>query len=156
MVPTRRPSTVVRWVLRAPLVLYRVHVGRFALGELVLWVYGRPHARVVHVGRRTGQRREVVLEVLERDAATDELLFAAMWGPGSDWYRNVGATPAVEVEIAGRRFRPEQRLLADDEAQAVLDRYRARHRVWAAMMRAWIGRPMTAAAMPVIGLRPAP
>jgi deazaflavin-dependent oxidoreductase (nitroreductase family) len=149
---TRRPNRLHRWWLRAPLALYRFRVGRVAVGELALWVYGHPHVRVVHRGRRSGQRREVVLEVLEIDDVSGELFVAAMWGPGSDWYRNLEASPALEVEFRGQRFTPTQRLLPESDGQEVLDRYRARHRIWSTLMRRFINRPFTASSMPVVAL----
>lgn len=62
--------------------MYRLHIGRFALGELFFYLYGKPHIRIAHVGRRSGQVRQVVLEVLETDKDTSELRVVAMWGPG--------------------------------------------------------------------------
>ena len=154
--PTRRPSKWLRWWLRAPLLLYRVRLGRFSVGEYVLWLYGHPHIRVVHVGRRSGRQRQVVLEVIDFDADTDEYRVAAMWGPESDWYRNLRQCPTPEVEVRGRRFCPEQRFLSTDESQKVLDRYQARHWIWAWLGRAMIKRPSTGVAMPVVGFRRPP
>ncbi|HMC39913.1 MAG TPA: nitroreductase family deazaflavin-dependent oxidoreductase [Acidimicrobiales bacterium] len=154
-VATRRPRGLIRWWLRSPLALYRLHIGRFALGELLLYLYGKPHVRVAHRGRRSGQVREVVLEVLDTDKETGEIPVAAMWGPDSDWYQNLRAAEAVEVEIRGRRFAPLQRFLEPVEAQGVLDRYRRRHPVWSRMGGLLIRRPMNAEAMPMVGFRPA-
>jgi deazaflavin-dependent oxidoreductase (nitroreductase family) len=150
---TRRPNPVWRWWLRAPLALYRIRIGRFALGELALWLYGHPHVRIAHRGRRTGQLRQVVLEVLEVDATAGEFYVSTMWGPGSDWYRNLQAAPAIEVELRGERLTPSHRFLSSQEGDAVLNRYRRRHRVWAAILRRMIGRPITAVSMPVVAFR---
>ncbi len=43
-------------------------------------------------------------------------------GERSDWYRNLAAHPALEVQIGRRRFTPKQRFLNQDEAyQEIVD-----------------------------------
>jgi hypothetical protein len=34
------------------------------------------------------------------------------WGEKGDWYRNLEATPALEIRTGGERYVPEQRFLA--------------------------------------------
>jgi hypothetical protein len=48
-------------------------------------------------------------------------------GEKADWYRNVAATPALEVRTGGQRYVPEQRLLAPEENHAVISDYERRH-----------------------------
>jgi deazaflavin-dependent oxidoreductase (nitroreductase family) len=71
--------------------------------------------------------RETVLEVLLHDPAARESVVLSAWGEKSDWYRNVGATPALEVRTAGQRYVPEQRFLAPEENHAVISDYGRRH-----------------------------
>jgi hypothetical protein len=49
------------------------------------------------------------------------------WGEKGDWYRNIEATPALEVRTGGERYVPEQRFLAPEQNHAVLADYRRRH-----------------------------
>ncbi len=71
--------------------------------------------------------RETVLEVILYEPATRESVVLSAWGEKADWYRNVVATPALEVRTGGQRYVPEQRFLAPDENHAMLADYRRRH-----------------------------
>jgi hypothetical protein len=70
---------------------------------------------------------ETVLEVLLHDPATRESVVLSAWGEKADWYRNVGVTPALEVQTGGQRYVPEQRFLAPEENHAVISDYARRH-----------------------------
>jgi deazaflavin-dependent oxidoreductase (nitroreductase family) len=101
-----------------PIYLYRLDLGR---------LLGHRFLLLVHRGRKSGLPRETVLEVLLHDPATRESVALSAWGEESDWYRNVGATPALEVRTGGRRYVPEQRFLDPEENHAVVSDYGRRH-----------------------------
>jgi deazaflavin-dependent oxidoreductase (nitroreductase family) len=93
-----QPRGVLRLLLRAPLVLCRARPGRM-LGHRLL--------RLVHIGRTSGRRRETVLEVVHYDPHTPEVVVVSGWGERSDCYRNITATPAIEIHPrAWRRIAP--------------------------------------------------
>jgi deazaflavin-dependent oxidoreductase (nitroreductase family) len=98
----------------------------------------------------TGTVHQTIVEVIRFDSRRNEWLVAAMFGPGSDWYRNLRREPAAEVEVRGEVFRPRQRMLPDDDAQRELDDYRRRNPIWSRMAGALIRRPFTAESMPVV------
>jgi hypothetical protein len=70
---------------------------------------------------------ETVLEVLLHDPATRESVVLSARGEKADWYRNVGATAALEVRTGGQRYVPEQRFVAPEENHAVISEYARRH-----------------------------
>ncbi len=113
-----KPTGASRLVFRLPIYLYRLDLGR---------LLGHRFLLLVHRGRKSGLLRETVLEVLLHDPATRESVVLSAWGEKSDWYRNVGATPALEVRTAGQRYVPEQRFLAPEENHAVISDYGRRH-----------------------------
>lgn len=119
----RAPRGLTRLLLRAPVLLYRARLG---------WLLGRRFVYVVHRGRRTGRRRETVLEVVRYDPATAEIFVVSGWGTRSDWYRNLRAHPAVEVRLGARGYpAPRQRFLDGDETlRLMLDYRRAHPRAW--------------------------
>lgn len=115
----RQPRGAMRLLLRAPLLIYRAGLGR---------VLGSRFVYLAHAGRKTGLRRETVLEVVGFDTARPEVVVAAAWGGRSDWFRNIQAAPAIELRIAGHRWqRPSHRLLPVGERDAVLRAYRRSH-----------------------------
>lgn len=98
--------------------LYRLHLG---------WLLGHRRLLLTHQGRKTGQIRHTALDVMRYDPATKESLVISMYGERSDWFRNIMAHPALEVQIGRDRFVPDQRILPPEEAQAVMVAYWQRH-----------------------------
>lgn len=152
---TSRFGGLARRLLRAPIYLYRWRLG---------WLFGRRFLMLTHRGRRTGQRRQTVLEVIHHDRATRESVVLAGWGRGSDWFRNIQASPALEVETGGHRFVPSRRILSPEEAEAVYGAFEHRHPLEARVAARLLGLPARAApaerrarlaAYPLVAFRPA-
>ncbi len=112
-----------RWLVRAPIWLYRARLG-VVLGSRLLMLE--------HVGRVTGRRRYVVLEVVDHPGP-DTYVVVSGFGERAQWFRNVQADPRVRVYRGSRRPAPAvARRLDADAAAAVLARYAAAHpRSWA-------------------------
>jgi deazaflavin-dependent oxidoreductase (nitroreductase family) len=114
-----------RTLSRAPIWVYRAGLGG-AFGSRMLMLE--------HTGRRTGQPRYVVLEVIDRPRS-DSYIVASGFGTRAQWFKNVEASPKVKISVAGRRSVPAQaRHLRTAEADAALQSYIARHPgAWSAL-----------------------
>lgn len=112
-------------LMRAPLWVYRAGLG-FLFGSRILMLE--------QVGRRTGLRRYVVLEVVEHPSP-DTYVVPSGFGERSQWFRNVMARPDVRISVSRRRsVAATARRLSASEADAALGRYIDRHhRAWAAL-----------------------
>jgi deazaflavin-dependent oxidoreductase (nitroreductase family) len=121
-----------------------------------------------HRGRKSGRVYRTMLEVVNWDSSTDEAVAMSGFGTGSNWYRNVLADGAEEIEIGGERFRPEVRRLETDEAVRVMAGYELRNRIAAPIVRFVLsrlagfrydgsdaGRRKLVATLPLIAFRPA-
>ncbi|WP_281885707.1 nitroreductase family deazaflavin-dependent oxidoreductase [Agromyces rhizosphaerae] len=116
-----------RWVVRLPIPMYRA-----GLGALL----GRRFTMIEHVGRKSGEPRFVVLEVVERpDERT--VTVAAGFGPTSQWYRNLRANPECHVSTGRIRRRPAHAELLDADGSAeVLAGYAERYpKAWDALSK---------------------
>ncbi len=109
-------------LMRAPIWIYRMRLG---------FLFGSRMLMLEHVGRRTGIRRRVVLEVLAHPEP-GTCVVASGFGDRAQWFRNVRAHPQVRVSVAGHLSMPATaRLLGSTEADAALASYVARHpRAW--------------------------
>ncbi|KUH68901.1 nitroreductase [Mycolicibacterium novocastrense] len=139
-----------RRLMRAPIGLYRVRLG-FIFGSRILLLE--------HIGRKSGQTRQVVLEVLDR-TDPEAYIVASGFGTRAQWYKNVQADPRVKVSVGTRLSRPAiARPLSTDEADAALRRYVDRHRrAWETMkpvLESTLGAPITTenTALPMVELR---
>lgn len=114
-----KPTGLLRLALRAPIWLYRAGLGRLTGGRLLY---------LAHRGRRTGARREVVVETVGFDPTIPEVVVVAAWGKNPDWYRNLLAAPALEVRLGARRWPgPNHRLLDGAETTRTLLAYQRAH-----------------------------
>jgi deazaflavin-dependent oxidoreductase (nitroreductase family) len=112
----RRPYGIYRWLANLPRWFYRLGLG---------WVLGYRVAQITHRGRKSGQIRWTILEVLHYDRETHEVLVVSGWEGKTDWYRNIQQEPAREVHIGGGRYQPVQEFLSPEEtAQAILKLFR--------------------------------
>jgi deazaflavin-dependent oxidoreductase (nitroreductase family) len=111
-----------RRLMRAPIWLYRARLG---------FLFGSRMLLLEHVGRQSGARRYVVLEVFDRPAPGAYVVVSG-FGSRAQWFRNVMANPKVRVSVAGRRPVPATaRVLPSQEADLALNTYVRRHpRAW--------------------------
>jgi deazaflavin-dependent oxidoreductase (nitroreductase family) len=91
------------------------------------WLLGHRFLLLTHVGRRSGKRRQTVLEIVDHDKTENTYTVAAAWGRKSDWFQNVQAKPEVAITIGGRRFVACASTLVVSEAERALEGYSRRH-----------------------------
>ena len=111
-----------RRLVRGPILLYRLRLG---------FVFGARMVLLEHIGRRSGARRQVVLEVIERSPRG--IVVVSGFGARAQWFRNLLADPRGWVTVGSRRPQPVRAvLLSPAEAGAVMRTYAEQHpRAWA-------------------------
>lgn len=109
MVRVQRSAPLMA-LLRLPVYLYRLGLGR---------LLGHRFLMLTHRGRKSGRPRQTVLEVTHYDPRTRESVVVSGWGKRADWYQNIQASPAIEVQTGGERYVPACRVLAPAEAYDV-------------------------------------
>jgi deazaflavin-dependent oxidoreductase (nitroreductase family) len=131
MPAARRPRGLLLRLLRVPALLYEHGWGR---------LLGHRFLALAHRGRKSGRRYVTVLEVVEWRPQATEAVVVSGFGPGAQWYRNVLAGTAEEVQIGRLRFPASARVLDASEAEAVLAGYERRNRLAAPVVRYVLGR----------------
>lgn len=139
-----------RRLVRAPIWLYRIRAGAL-LGSRVMMLE--------HIGRTTGARRYVVLEVVDRPDP-DTIVVASGFGTKAQWFRNIGVNPHVRVWLGSRR--PAAGVahpLDQSGVDRVLADYRTRHaKTWEQfklVLEETLGQPITDtnAPLPMVEIR---
>ncbi|MEV8524456.1 nitroreductase family deazaflavin-dependent oxidoreductase [Streptomyces sp. NPDC052000] len=115
---TPSPTGWRRVIARAPITLYRWHLGQLLGGRLLL---------LTHTGRTSGQPRQVVLEITGRDPATGAYHLASGFGPESQWYRNIQQTPRVTIQVGRHRSTATARPMTPEESGRAMAAYAPRH-----------------------------
>ncbi len=115
----------VRWIVRLPVLLYRVRLGA---------IFGNRLLMLEHIGRHSGKARYVVLEVVDRPSPT-MLVVVSGFGARAQWYRNIRSHSSVRVYMRSHRPLPAvARVMTTDEAQAALSTYARDHpRAWGSL-----------------------
>lgn len=113
------PSGARRALFRAPIFLYRLGLG---------WLFGNRVLMLNHVGRVSGKRRQVVLEVVEHDRTDGSFVVASGWGPTAAWYRNVLHDPQVSIQVGRRTIAVTAVPLTAEQGADIFARYATQHR----------------------------
>lgn len=116
----KKPVGILRALFRAPIFLYRVHLG---------WLFGSRLLLLTHTGRKSGLPRQTVIEVVTHDKGTGAYYVAAAWRKKADWYLNILQTPRVRVQVGKRLFEAEANQTSREEAERVLWEYAGKHPV---------------------------
>jgi deazaflavin-dependent oxidoreductase (nitroreductase family) len=146
---------LLRFGVRLPLWLYRVRLG---------WVLGERFLRLTHIGRKSGQSHQTVLEVVDHDRATDSYIVTSGWGEKSDWFQNILKTPQVVINVGRRRLDVTAEHLSIDEAEQWLFNYAQAHpHTFQSLAKFMTGEQLStsradcrrvAEAVPVVAFRP--
>jgi len=118
MVVVVRKKSPLWYFFRAPVYLYRWRLG-VLLGHRVMML--------THIGRRSGLRRQTVLEVVEYRRQGPEVVVVSGFRD-SDWVRNIEARGGEEVTVGGQHFLASHRVLDEEEAMQVMRDYEHRNR----------------------------
>ena len=94
----RRPYGMYRWLAKLPRWFYQLGLG---------WFLGHRVAQITHRGRKSGQIRRTILEVLHYDPQTQEVLVVSGWEGKTDWYRNIKQAGECTIQWQGRRYLAE-------------------------------------------------
>lgn len=115
---TTRPKGLLRFLLQLPTVLYRLRLG---------WLLGERFVMLHHVGRKTGQLRRTVVEVVGHDKVRDTYYIVSGWGFKANWYQNLRAAPEITIQVGSRKLEVyAETMPAKEGAQILLD-YRQKH-----------------------------
>jgi deazaflavin-dependent oxidoreductase (nitroreductase family) len=116
----RKPSKVLRFGLRLPILLYRFNLG---------WLLDERFLMLTHTGRKSGLSRHTVIEVVKHDKETNTYYVVSGWGEKADWYQNIRRTPQVTVNVRGRKFQTTAEFIPVEKAIHIVNDYAREHPV---------------------------
>jgi deazaflavin-dependent oxidoreductase (nitroreductase family) len=120
----QNPPAFMLPFMKMPLILYRLGLG---------WMLGKRFMLLTHTGRRSGKVYRSVLAVLRFDENTREIFVVSPWS-GSNWYRNIQTTPALEVETGQVRYAPVQRTLSPEEIAVLFIEFRQQNPIFSRLV----------------------
>jgi deazaflavin-dependent oxidoreductase (nitroreductase family) len=112
------PEGLMRWLFRAPIFLYRIGLGCL-LGERFVLLH--------HIGRKSGQMRQTVVEIIGHEQASDTYYIVSGWGYKAQWYQNLLATPTITIQVGRRKLVILAETLSPQKGAQILLDYRKKH-----------------------------
>lgn len=135
-----KPGPVRELFNRAPVLLYRAHLG---------WALGSNLLMLTTTGRKTGRTRRTVVEVAKSSpnrGSAPTLWVIAGRGRQSDWYANAISGGLTRITWMNHFFTPRVHALSADERFDLLVDYQHRHPRAATMLgKAALGGSFTGA-----------
>ncbi len=118
--------------------------------RLPIWIYrlglggllGRRFLLLNHIGRKTGKRRQNVLEVIRYDPQGPTFYVASGFGRRAHWFRNIVAHPEVEIQVGWRRYRAVAEVLEPEQAAEILQAYAQKHPIAFRELARLVGIPV--------------
>ena len=105
-------------LFRAPRYVYHLKLG---------FLFGERFIHLKHWGRKSGQLKETVIEVIDQDKTNGVLYSASGFGTQSQWFKNISVNNAVFVTLRNTEFEASASVLSADQATEVLLRYVKAH-----------------------------
>lgn len=112
------PRGVMRELYRLPIHLFHWHMG---------WLMTDRFLMITHIGRKSGLKRQAVIEVLQHDRASDTWYLLAGFGEKTDWLRNIEHTPQIVITVGRRQFDARAERVSPEEAEEIILNYARRN-----------------------------
>ena len=80
-----------------------------------------------HTGRVSGEPRENMLEIVQRDEENDVYYLASGFGKRSDWYKNIVKQPAVSITVGREKKQVTAAPLTPEENAVMMVDYAQRN-----------------------------
>lgn len=110
----KRPGTLLKFFFKVPLLMHKLGFGGWERLIGAQWML------ITTIGRKTGKRRETMVDVMDYDKANDTYYIEAAYGARADWYRNIQRNPIFEAQVGRRKFKARAGALSTEGASDLL------------------------------------
>ena len=80
---------------RLPIWIYRGGLG---------WLFGKKFLLLTHLGRKSAQPRQAVLEIIDHSPSEDLYYVVSGFGTQSQWYQNLLHQPRVQIQVGTKKM----------------------------------------------------
>lgn len=100
--------------LRMPILFYKLGIG---------WMLGSRFLLLSHTGRKSGEIRQTVLEIIHHSPEDHTYYVVSGFGTSSHWYQNIKQDPRVIVQVGSTRMAADAQQLKPTEAENIFLAY---------------------------------
>lgn len=113
----KRPSALLKFFFKTPLLMHKLGFGGWERLIGAQWML------ITTIGRKTGKRRETMVDVMDYNEANDTYYIEAAYGMRADWYKNIQSNPIFEAQVGRRKFKARAGALTTEGAAELLVRF---------------------------------
>ena len=129
----KHPSGLLKFFFKAPLFMHKLGLGGWE------GLIGAQWMLITTIGRKTGKRREAMVDVMDYDKMTDTYYIEAAYGSRADWYRNIKSNPVFEAQVGRRKFKAHAEELAEKDTGEMLVQFFRRKPAYTRSVMAMVG-----------------
>ena len=112
------PNIVLRILFRIPVYFYRAGLG---------WLFGKRFVLINHIGRKSGTHYQTVVEVVEREEGTENVIVVAGYGEQTQWYKNLKRQETTTIQLGNKKENVHIALIGPEEGEEIIVRYLRRY-----------------------------
>ena len=127
------PSGLLKFFFKVPLYVHKMGLGGWE--KLI----GAEWMLIATTGRKTGKRREAMVDVMDYDKSSDTYYIEAAYGARADWYRNMQSHPVFEAQVGRRKFHARAAPLSSADTGEMLVQFFRRKPAYTRSVMAMVG-----------------
>jgi deazaflavin-dependent oxidoreductase (nitroreductase family) len=112
------PKGLLKLFFRIPVYFYRIGLGR---------LFGERFVLINHIGRKSGNPYQTVVEVVEQEKESGNIIVVAGYGEQTQWYKNLQKLPETTIQLGKRKLSVHIVLLEPEDGEDIIARYMARY-----------------------------
>ena len=129
----KRPNTLLKFFFKVPLFMHKLGLGGWERLIGAQWML------LITTGRKSGKRRETLVDVMDYDQANDTYYIEAAYGSRADWFKNIKANPVFEAQVGRRKFQASAEELTEGDTGEMLVRFFRRKPAYTRSVMAMVG-----------------
>lgn len=133
----KRPSGLLKFFFKVPIFFHKIGFGGWEKLIGAQWML------ITTTGRKTGKRRENMVDVMDYDKAKDTYYIEAAYGARADWYKNIQSNPIFEAQVGKRKFKARAGALTTNGASEMLIQFYRQKPVYTRSVMAMAGMKFT-------------
>lgn len=129
----KRPGPLLKFFFKVPLWVHKIGFGGWERLIGAQWML------ITTTGRKSGKRRETMVDVMDYDSASDTFFIEAAYGSRADWYRNIKSNPVFDAQVGRRKFKARMEEIPNDAAGEMLVQFHRHKPVYTRSVMAMVG-----------------
>ncbi|MHB8777953.1 MAG: nitroreductase family deazaflavin-dependent oxidoreductase [Anaerolineales bacterium] len=129
----KRPNRLLKFFFKVPVWFHNMGFGGWERLIGAQWML------IATAGRKTGKRREVMVDVMDYNKAADTYYIEAAYGAHADWFRNLQSNPIFEAQVGRRKFKARAGALSNEGAGEMLVQFYRRKPAYTRSVMAMAG-----------------